>query len=90
MAPAARAKKKGAKSRNPEPRKKQKQLDVQRHPKQDLLDDSDGPSEELEGQYRLDEVQGADSGSEISSDGDDPLADDFLQGSDKEGNVFSA
>lgn len=90
MAPAARAKKKGAKSRTPEPRKKQKQLDAQRLPKQDLLDDSDGPSEELEAQCRLDEEQGADSGSEISSDGDDPLADDFLQGSDKEGTDFDS
>ncbi|KAG5544339.1 hypothetical protein RHGRI_016926 [Rhododendron griersonianum] len=69
------------------PRKKQKTVSFPaKNPiKDDLISDSDDIDEMVEehGQLHEDQQhQGSDSGSEMSSDGDDPLADDFLLGSD--------
>ncbi|XP_022936087.1 probable 28S rRNA (cytosine(4447)-C(5))-methyltransferase isoform X2 [Cucurbita moschata] len=48
---------------------------------------SDGMDmEEVENGVLDGDEEGSESGSEVSSDGDDPLADDFLQGSDDEGS----
>ncbi|XP_023536416.1 probable 28S rRNA (cytosine(4447)-C(5))-methyltransferase isoform X1 [Cucurbita pepo subsp. pepo] len=48
---------------------------------------SDGlDMEEVENGVLDGDEEGSESGSEVSSDGDDPLADDFLQGSDDEEN----
>ncbi|XP_022936085.1 probable 28S rRNA (cytosine(4447)-C(5))-methyltransferase isoform X1 [Cucurbita moschata] len=48
---------------------------------------SDGMDmEEVENGVLDGDEEGSESGSEVSSDGDDPLADDFLQGSDDEEN----
>ncbi|KAF7140011.1 hypothetical protein RHSIM_Rhsim06G0084600 [Rhododendron simsii] len=97
MAATALSKRKEAKSQKPPPRKKQrneppprkKQKNVSfpaKNPiKDDLISDSDDVDEMVEehGQLHEDQQQqGSDSGSEMSSDGDDPLADDFLLGSD--------
>jgi len=70
-------KKKGAKSQKPPPKKKQKnEFFTAKH------------TEEVEEHEDFDgDEQDFGSGSEISSDGDDPLADDFLQGSDDGGCV---
>ncbi|KDP38790.1 hypothetical protein JCGZ_05126 [Jatropha curcas] len=83
MAPAALSKKKGSKSQKPPVRKKQKNalFTEKKRKKDEILDDSDSPDEELEEQ---EDFEGSASGSDILSDGDDPLADDFLQGSDFE------
>ncbi|KAG5544301.1 hypothetical protein RHGRI_016897 [Rhododendron griersonianum] len=69
------------------PRKKQKTVSFPaKNPiKDDLISDSDDIDEMVEehGQLHEDQQhQGSDSGSEMSSDGDDPLVDDFLLGSD--------
>ncbi|KAG5544337.1 hypothetical protein RHGRI_016926 [Rhododendron griersonianum] len=74
------------------PRKKQKTVSFPaKNPiKDDLISDSDDIDEMVEehGQLHEDQQhQGSDSGSEMSSDGDDPLADDFLLGSDDGGSV---
>ncbi|XP_058218255.1 26S rRNA (cytosine-C(5))-methyltransferase NOP2B-like [Rhododendron vialii] len=97
MAATALSKRKEAKSQKPPLRKKQrnepppkkKQKNVSfpaKNPiKDDLISDSDDTDEMVEehGQLHEDQQQqGSDSGSEMSSDGDDPLADDFLLGSD--------
>ena len=51
---------------------------------------SDGlDMEEVENGVLDGDEEGSESGSEVSSDGDDPLADDFLQGSDDEGDCFA-
>ncbi|KAJ4975269.1 hypothetical protein NE237_000375 [Protea cynaroides] len=73
--------KKGLKSQKLQPKKKQKKdLFSEKPPKDlDLLEDSDSPNEELE----VEGGGGDDSASDISSDGDDVFADDFLQGSDE-------
>ncbi|WCJ33124.1 Ribosomal RNA small subunit methyltransferase F [Euphorbia peplus] len=93
MAPAALSKKKGLKSPKPGPNKKLKvkgDLFTEKRPKKDDIfhDDSDSPDEEIDGQIEFDEDddddQGSVSGSDILSDGDDPITDDFLQGSDAE------
>ncbi|KAG5544336.1 hypothetical protein RHGRI_016926 [Rhododendron griersonianum] len=75
------------------PRKKQKTVSFPaKNPiKDDLISDSDDIDEMVEehGQLHEDQQhQGSDSGSEMSSDGDDPLADDFLLGSDDGGSCF--
>ncbi|XP_062170104.1 26S rRNA (cytosine-C(5))-methyltransferase NOP2B-like [Alnus glutinosa] len=78
-------KKKGAKSQKPPPKKKQKnEFFTSKHTKEDDLSDHSGSmNEEVEEHEDFDgDEQDFGSGSEISSDGDDPLADDFLQGSD--------
>ncbi|KAI8010485.1 putative 28S rRNA (cytosine-C(5))-methyltransferase [Camellia lanceoleosa] len=84
MAATAFSKKKGTKSQKPPPKKKQKKQE-----KEELFSDSDNTDEEVKQHGQFDEEeeegeeeQGSDSGSEMSSDGDDALADDFLQGSD--------
>ncbi|EEF39638.1 Proliferating-cell nucleolar antigen p120, putative [Ricinus communis] len=91
MAPAALNKKKGSKSKSQKPPQKKKQKDylfTEKHPtKDDILDDSDSPDEEVEEQDEFDGNEvGSASGSDILSDGegDDPITDDFLQGSDGE------
>uniref|UniRef100_A0A5B6Z4E2 SAM-dependent MTase RsmB/NOP-type domain-containing protein n=1 Tax=Davidia involucrata TaxID=16924 RepID=A0A5B6Z4E2_DAVIN len=85
MAATALGKKKGTKSQKPPPRKKQKKESLSfKHPKKDdILSDSDSTDEEVKEHGGFDEEeQEVDSGSEMSSDGDNPFTDDFLQGSD--------
>ncbi|KAK3032368.1 hypothetical protein RJ639_037086 [Escallonia herrerae] len=67
-------------------KKKQKKVSssAKRSKKDDILSDSDVSDGEIEEQ----EDVGPDSGSDMSSDGDDPFKDDFLQGSDEEGNIY--
>ena len=86
-------KKKGPNSRKPSPRKKQRNesLSSKNPKKDDLLGDSDNSDEEVIEHGQFVDEEGSDLDSEMSSDGDDPLADDFLQGSDDEyggTNVF--
>ncbi|XP_075494424.1 26S rRNA (cytosine-C(5))-methyltransferase NOP2B-like [Primulina tabacum] len=75
-------KKKGARASNHPPRKKLKaDFPMAEEPtKEDLLIDSDGMDEE---QNKLEE-QEVDTDSDMSSEGDDPFADDILHGSDEE------
>ncbi|CAI0437570.1 unnamed protein product [Linum tenue] len=82
MALGSLSKKKGSKSSKGPPKKKQKgDLFTEKRPeKADLSDDSDVSNEEVEELENFDE----DSGSELLSGDVDPLADDFLQGSDDE------
>ncbi|KAI8522337.1 hypothetical protein RHMOL_RhmolUnG0003900 [Rhododendron molle] len=95
MAATALSKIKEAKSQKPPPRKKQRNEPPPRKKqkngsfpgknsmKDDLISDSDDMDEMVEEHGQLHEdQQGSDSGSEMSSDGDDLLADDFLLGSD--------
>ncbi|KAK3021553.1 hypothetical protein RJ639_046501 [Escallonia herrerae] len=67
-------------------KKKQKEVSssAKRSKKDEILSDSDVSDEEIEEQ----EDVGPDSGSDMSSDGDDPFTDDFLQGSDEEGDIY--
>ncbi|KAL7614977.1 26S rRNA (cytosine-C(5))-methyltransferase NOP2B [Lactuca sativa] len=58
-------------------------VSVKSKKKEDILSESDMEDEELE-QQSVDSDEGGDSGSEISLDGDDTLARDFLDGSDDE------
>ncbi|XP_057982469.1 26S rRNA (cytosine-C(5))-methyltransferase NOP2B-like [Malania oleifera] len=98
MVATAVRKKKSAKSVNPAPIKKQKnvkslksELVATKLPKKlELSDDSESPDEEFEHEGLDEEEQGSGSGSDIFSDGDDPLADNFLQGSDDEGSEKGA
>ncbi|KAI4321727.1 hypothetical protein MLD38_035075 [Melastoma candidum] len=83
---------KGGQATKPPPKKKLKNdlFAKKQLKKGDLLDDSEGTSEDIEEQedFNDEEMEGlSDSGSEASSGGDDPLADDFLQGSDDEDDV---
>ncbi|XP_065862713.1 26S rRNA (cytosine-C(5))-methyltransferase NOP2B-like [Euphorbia lathyris] len=85
--PAALGKKKGSKIQKPRPNKKQKDdLFTEKRPKKvEISDDSDSPDEEIEEQVEFGEDdQGSISGSDILSDGEEPITDDFLQGSDGE------
>ncbi|KAI3466405.1 hypothetical protein Pfo_023068 [Paulownia fortunei] len=86
MAGPKLSKKKGARALNPPPRKKQKAVfTVEKElEKEDLLSDSDGTDEPEKLEESDEEEQEVDSNSEISSDGDDPFANDILQGSDDE------
>ena len=90
----ASKKKGGAKSQKSAPTKKQKnELFVVKDAiakEDDLSDHSDSMSEEelLEHEGFDGDEQDFGSGSDIFSDGDDPLANDFLQGSDDEGIMF--
>ncbi|KAJ4834252.1 26S rRNA (cytosine-C(5))-methyltransferase nop2b [Turnera subulata] len=77
----SRNKKKGSKVPKLPPKKKQKNDIGQKD--ESMSEDSDSLDEEADGYSDEDEL-GSDSGSDILSDGDDPLADDFLQGSDEE------
>ncbi|KAK6154484.1 hypothetical protein DH2020_008732 [Rehmannia glutinosa] len=79
-------KKKGARALNPPPRKKQKAVfAVQKEvEKEELLSDSDVTDEPEKLEESDEEEQGMDSESEMSSDADDPFANDILQGSDDE------
>lgn len=84
-------KKKGAKSQKSPSKKKQKsELFTAKHSKEDQFSEhSDSLDEEVEEHEVFDgDEQDFGLGSDISSDGDDPLADDFLQGSDDEGILF--
>ncbi|GMY18726.1 26S rRNA (cytosine-C(5))-methyltransferase NOP2B-like [Fagus crenata] len=87
---AATKKKGGAKSQNVPPKKKQKNefFTAKGAKEDDLLDHSDSSDEEevLEHEEFDGDEQDFGFGSDISSDGDDPLANDFLQGSDDEGS----
>ncbi|KAK4491787.1 hypothetical protein RD792_002563, partial [Penstemon davidsonii] len=81
------SKKKGSKSHDPTPRKKQKaEFALAKEPeKEDVFSDSDGTDEEPEKLQDYDEQEEeADSDSEMSSEGDDPFAADILKGSDDE------
>ncbi|KAK3439140.1 probable 28S rRNA (cytosine(4447)-C(5))-methyltransferase [Eucalyptus grandis] len=83
-APALSKKKKGASAAKPPPKKKLENdlFAEKRSKKDDVLEESDDQSEGVE---ELEQDGTGDSGSEVSSDGDDdPLADDFLQGSGDE------
>ena len=90
----ASKKKGGAKSQKSPPKKKQKnEIFVVKDAiakEDDLSDHSDSMSEEelLEHEGFDGDEQDFGSGSDIFSDGDDPLANDFLQGSDDEGIMF--
>ncbi|XP_030511723.2 26S rRNA (cytosine-C(5))-methyltransferase NOP2B isoform X2 [Rhodamnia argentea] len=89
-APALNTKKKGAKP----PHKKKLKNDLfaeKRSKKDDIPDESDDQGEDVEEheESEVEEDQSGDSGSEVSSDGDDPLADDFLQGSGDEDKASS-
>lgn len=96
MVAAALNKKKSGKPHKAPSKKKQK-TDIftgKRSKKADIQDDSDVLSEEElkeHGEFNGEEEEGSDSGSgsELFSDGDDPLADDFLQGSEDEGVLLS-
>ncbi|GMY18720.1 26S rRNA (cytosine-C(5))-methyltransferase NOP2B-like isoform X2 [Fagus crenata] len=87
---AATKKKGGSKSQNAPPKKKQKNefFTAKGAKEDDLSDHSDSPDEEevLEQEEFDGDEQDFGSGSDISSDVDDPLANDFLQGSDDEGS----
>ncbi|CAA3005130.1 25S rRNA (cytosine-C(5))-methyltransferase nop2-like [Olea europaea subsp. europaea] len=74
------------KSQNPPPRKKPKKVLLAKEPeKEDLFSDSDGINEEVEERVESDEEeQKFNSDLDMSSDGDDPFADDILKGSDDE------
>ncbi|XP_039172018.1 probable 28S rRNA (cytosine(4447)-C(5))-methyltransferase [Eucalyptus grandis] len=96
-APALNKKKKGARAAKPPPKKKLKNdlFAEKRSKKDDILEESDDQSEDIE-EHQESEVESeveedgtGDSGSEVSSDGDDPLADDFLQGSGDEDKASS-
>lgn len=86
MAATALSKKEGTKTHRAPPKKKQKK-EFFRSKKKDVSDSSDEEGgEEHEEVVRDEEDSGPDS--DISSQGDDPLARDFLQGSDdEEGNA---
>lgn len=95
MAPAALNKKKATKSQKPPLKKKQRKNDLfveKRSKKEEISDDSDSyiENEDVKDPQEFEdegEESGSGAGSELFSDGDDPLADDFLQGSDNEGTV---
>ncbi|CAL1353882.1 unnamed protein product [Linum trigynum] len=90
LSPAALSKKKGLKSSKGPPKKKQKgDLFTEKRPKKaDISDDSDGSDEEVKELVNFDgDEEGSDSGSDLLSGDDDPLADDFLQGSDDEEEI---
>lgn len=92
MAPVLLNKKRGKKSQKPPLEKKQRKNDpfVEKRPKaEEISDDSDSDieNEEVKDPQEFEdegEESGSDAGSELLSDGDDPLADDFLRGSDDE------
>lgn len=96
MAAISANKKKGTKAQKPPPKKKQKsELFTPKRSKKeessDLFDASDEEGiEEHDEEFDGDENEdgsdsGSGSGSDVSSDGDNPFGDDFLQGSDDEG-----
>ncbi|PON40111.1 RNA (C5-cytosine) methyltransferase, NOP [Parasponia andersonii] len=73
------------------PKKKQKNelFAAKKSKKEELSDVSDDEDVKEVEEFDGDE-DGSDSGSDISSDGDNPFTDDFLQGSDNEGSGDSA
>ncbi|XP_030471285.1 26S rRNA (cytosine-C(5))-methyltransferase NOP2B-like [Syzygium oleosum] len=83
----------GAGAAKPPPKKKLKDdlFAEKRSKKDDVLEESDDQSEDVEehGEFEVEGDESGDSGSEVSSDGDDPLADDFLQGSGDEDEASS-
>lgn len=91
MAGVALNKKKGAKAQKAPPKKKQKNdlFTVKKSKKEEVSDHSDvSDEEEVKQHEEFDgDEGGSDSGSAISSDGDNPFTDDFLQGSDDEGTM---
>lgn len=94
MAPAALTKKKALKSQKAPAKKKQKKNELFT-PKganvKEISDHSDGEDDEMvgHGESEGDEPEyDSGSASEVSSDGDNPFTDDFLQGSDDEGMFF--
>ncbi|KAF8031738.1 hypothetical protein BT93_D0832 [Corymbia citriodora subsp. variegata] len=92
-APSLNKKKKGANGVKPPAKKKLKNdlFAEKRSKKDDILEESDDQSEDVEEleESKMEEDGTNDSGSEVSSDGDDPLADDFLQGSGDEDEASS-
>lgn len=92
MAPGVLNKKRAKKSQRPPLKKKQRKNDpfVEKRSKtEEISDDSDSDieNEEVKDPQEFEdkgEESGSDAGSELFSDGDDPLADDFLRGSDDE------
>ncbi|XAR67350.1 16S rRNA (cytosine(1407)-C(5))-methyltransferase [Bertholletia excelsa] len=86
MVAATFSKKKGKMPQKPPQKKQRKESFSNKHlVKDDLLSDSNNMDEEVNELGQFDEEeQGSDLGSDMSSDGDDPMADDFLQGSDDE------
>lgn len=90
--PKFNKKTKGARAPNHPPRKKLKaDFPLAKEPrKEDLRGDSDGMDEEPEKlQESGEEEQEMVTDSDMSSEGDDPFADDILQGNDEEGNGIS-
>ncbi|KZV31329.1 25S rRNA (cytosine-C(5))-methyltransferase nop2-like [Dorcoceras hygrometricum] len=86
-APKLNKKKKGETAPSHPPGKKLKvELPLAKQPrKEDFLSDSDGIGEEPETHQEFgDEEQEVETDSDMSSQGDDPFADDILQGSDEE------
>ncbi|XP_024034084.1 LOW QUALITY PROTEIN: 25S rRNA (cytosine-C(5))-methyltransferase nop2 [Citrus clementina] len=92
MAPVVLNKKRGKKWQKPPLEKKQRKNDpfVEKRSKTEEISndsDSDIENEEVKDPQEFEdegEESGSDTGSELLSDGDDPLADDFLRGSDDE------
>ncbi|KAH9652386.1 26S rRNA (cytosine-C(5))-methyltransferase NOP2B [Citrus sinensis] len=92
MAPVVLNKKRGKNWQKPPLEKKQRKNDpfVEKRSKtEEISDDSDSDieNEEVKDPQEFEdegEESGSDTGSELPSDGDDPLADDFLRGSDDE------
>lgn len=92
MAPAAISKKTPSKAQKAPPKKKQKKNDIFATKKfeKEIIDDDSGSdisNEEVKdpAEFEYEGESGSDAGSDLFSDGDDPLADDFLKGSDDEG-----
>ncbi|KAI3665916.1 hypothetical protein L6452_44551 [Arctium lappa] len=77
---------KGKKLQKKPSRKEQSKefVSVKSKKKNDILSESDMEDEEMEEQQSLDGDEGENSGSDLSSDGDDTFAGDVLQGSDDE------
>ena len=98
MAGVSLNKKKGTKAQKAPPKKKQKNelFTAKKSKKEEISDHSDVSDEEEV--KELEEIDGDEDGSDsvslsdVSSDGDNPFTDDFLQGSDNEGilNIFVA
>lgn len=83
-------KKKGRElEKQPISRKKQKKefFSAKNKKQDDVMSESDRSEDELEQHEEGVDEEGLNSGSDVSSDGDDPITDDFLQGSDDESTL---
>ncbi|PON86306.1 RNA (C5-cytosine) methyltransferase, NOP [Trema orientale] len=90
---SANNKKKGTKGQKAPPKKKQKnELFTAKKSKKEELSDISDVSDDEDVVKKVEEFDGDgdEDGSDISSDGDNPFTDDFLQGSDNEGSGDSA